>query len=127
MTRRWFQTCVVAVLALGWAGGLAAGNSDEAARPEIIALDPPEQGFFARELVFHGIPIKAPAVVTNAALYIAYDRVSRELKNLPMVTSNLAAAGVEVHIIGQHQVTSDLPEFRDLKGKPLPEYQRPDD
>lgn len=40
----------------------------------------------------------------------------------PMLISNLVASGVELHIIGQHQVTSDLPEFRDLKGKPLPEY-----
>lgn len=122
MTRRRFQICVVAVLALGCAGGLAAGNSGEAARPEIIALDPPEQGFFARELNFHGIPIKAPAVVVDEALFVAYARMSMELTNLPMVTSNLAAAGVEVHIIGRNQVTTDLPEWRQDKGKPLAEY-----
>jgi hypothetical protein len=122
MTRRRFQTCVVAVLALGWAGGLAAGNSGEAARPEIIALNPPEQGFFTKELVFHGVPIKAPAVVVDEALFAAYDRVSLELKHLPMVVSNLAVAGVEVHIIGRNQVTTDLPEWRQDKGRPLAEY-----
>jgi hypothetical protein len=100
------------------AGGEAGGE----ARPAIIALDPPEQGFFAKELVFHGIPIKAPAVVVDEALSVAYDRVSLELKHLPMVTSNLAAAGVEVHIIGRNQVTTDLPEWRQDKGKPLAEY-----
>ena len=59
-------------------------------------------------------------------MYEAYRRVSMLLTNLavkqPMLISNLVQSGVELHLIGQHQVTSDLPEFRDLKGKPLPEY-----
>ncbi|HKI68072.1 MAG TPA: hypothetical protein VKA67_00670, partial [Verrucomicrobiae bacterium] len=100
----------------------AEQNAAKASRPKIITLDPPEKGFFTKEVFYHGIPVKAPAVVVNKALYAAYDRVAMELKNLPMITSNLAACGVEVHIIGRHQVTSDLPEFRHLKGKPLPEY-----
>jgi hypothetical protein len=102
---------------------LAAGDqTGDETKPPIIRLNPPEKEFFAKELMFHGIPIKAPDVVTNEALYVAYDRLSMELKHLPMAISNLAAAHVELHIIGQHQVTSDLPEFRNLKGKPLPEY-----
>jgi len=52
--------------------------------------------------------------------------VSMLLTNLavkqPMLISNMVQSGVELHLIGQHQVTSDLPEFRELKGKPLPEY-----
>ena len=59
-------------------------------------------------------------------MYEAYRRLSMLLTNFvvkqPMLISNLVASGVELHIIGMHQVTSDLPEFRDLKGKPLPEY-----
>lgn len=102
--------------------GQAADQADAMTRPEIIRLDPPEHGFFTKELFCHGIPVKAPAVVSDKALYVAYDRISRQLEHLPVVASNLVASGVEVHIIGQHQVTSDLPEFRDLKGKPLPEY-----
>jgi alpha-glucosidase len=39
-----------------------------------------------------------------------------------MVVSNLAAAGAALHIIGRDQVTTDLPEWRHDKGKPLPEY-----
>ena len=123
MTR--YSLVVTIISALATTGGppcLAAGHNADRARPEIILLDPPEKGFFAKELICHGIPIKAPAVVTNEALFVACDRISRELKNLPLAASNMAAAGVELHIIGQHQVTSDLPEFRDLKGKPLPEY-----
>jgi hypothetical protein len=91
-------------------------------RPKIIQINPPEQGFFAKELVCCGIPIKAPAVVADKALCAACARISRQLKHLPMVASNLVASGVQVHIIGRHQVTSDLPEFRRLKGRPLPEY-----
>jgi hypothetical protein len=93
----------------------------------IMILDPPAQGFFSKELSYHGIPIKAGQVVSDAAMYEAYRRLSRLLTNFavrqPILISNLIASGVEFHIIGQYQVTSDLPEFRDLKGKPLPEYK----
>ena len=116
------MTALLILAAAGGNTGLAAETNRAAARPRIIRLNPPEQGFFVKELMFRGIPIKAPAVVADRALYVAYDRIARQLKHLPMVASNLAASGVEVHIIGRHQVTSDLPEFRDLKGKPLPEY-----
>ncbi len=120
-----FTLVATVISALATTGGnlaLATDNEGDRAKPKIILLDPPEEGFFTKELIWQGIPIKAPAAVTNEALFIACGRISRELKNLPMAASNMAAAGVEVHIIGQHQVTSDLPEFRDLKGKPLPEY-----
>jgi alpha-glucosidase len=103
-----------------------AASTNETALPLIIALDPPKQGFFAKELDYHGIPIKASAAVSDQAVYEAYRRVNRLLTNFvtrqPMLISNLVAARVQVHIFGQHQVTSDLPEFRELKGKPLPEY-----
>lgn len=121
-----FTLVVAAVSALSMFGvndSLAAGNeSSGETKPAIVRFDPPEKDFFAKELICHGIPIKAPAVVADEVLQVACGRISRELKNLPMAASNLAAAGVEVHIIGRHQVTSDLPEFRNLKGKRLPEY-----
>lgn len=91
-------------------------------RPPIIILNPAEQGFFSKELDFHGIPIKAHEVVADEALYVAYDHLSRMLAHLPMVVSNLADAGAELHIIGRDQVTTDLPEWRQDKGKPLAEY-----
>jgi hypothetical protein len=91
-------------------------------RPPIVRIDPPEQEFFAKQLDYHGIPIKASAVVADEALYAAYDRLALELGHLPMVVSNLVAAGVQLHIIGRNQVTTDLPEWRQDKGKPLPEY-----
>jgi alpha-glucosidase len=90
--------------------------------PGIVALDPPEKDFFSKRLDFHGIPIKAPAAVADAALQAAYARLSMLLSNQPMVISNLAAAGAELHIIGRDQVTTDLPEWRHDKGVPRPEY-----
>jgi alpha-glucosidase len=95
-------------------------------RPHIIQIVPPEKDFFSKRLDFHGIPIKAHEVVSDEALRAAYDRLSLLLTNLlrsqPMVLSNLLAAKVELHIIGRDQVTTDLPEWRSDKGKPLSEY-----
>ncbi|MGA2246848.1 MAG: hypothetical protein ABSH48_17790 [Verrucomicrobiota bacterium] len=91
-------------------------------RPPITRLSPPEQDFFSKELFFQGIPIKAHQVVSDEAMYAAYERLSLLLSNLPIVVTNLVAAKVELHIIGKDQVTTDLPEWRQDKGKPLPEY-----
>src|SRR5882762_2178137 len=67
---------------------------------EIQAISPPEKQFFAKRLDFHGIPIKAPAVVVDDALYAAYARLSMLLSNQPTVVSNLVGAGAELHLIG---------------------------
>ncbi len=91
-------------------------------RPAITRLDPPERDFFSKQLLFHGLPIKAHEVVADEALQAAYDRLSLMLGKLPAVTAKLIAAGVELHIIGRNQVTTDLPEWRHDKGKPLDEY-----
>jgi hypothetical protein len=91
-------------------------------KPAIVRIDPPEKDFFAKSLSFHGVPIKAPAVVVDEALYAAYDRLSMLLSNQPIVLSNLVSAGAELHIIGRDQVTTDLPEWRHDKGVPRPEY-----
>jgi hypothetical protein len=64
-----------------------------------------------------GILIKAPAVVSDAAINEAGRRISRLLEHLPIVRRNLAAVGAEHHIIGKDQQTSDLPEWRQMKGK----------
>jgi hypothetical protein len=88
----------------------------------ITSITPAEKDFFSKQLDFHGIPIKAPQVVVDPALFAAYDRLSMLLSNQPTVISNLAAAGAELHIIGRDQVTTDLPEWRRDKGVKLAEY-----
>jgi len=109
-----------ASLLLAAADGVAAPSP--VAHPSIRLIDPPEKGFFSKELDFHGIPIKSHAVVSDQAIFEAYDRLSRMLQHLPDMVTNLVAARVELHIIGKDQVTTDLPEWRHDKGKPLAEY-----
>jgi hypothetical protein len=91
-------------------------------RTGIRTIDPPEKEFFTKVLDFHGIPIKAPGIVVDQALYAASDRLELLLQHLPMVLSNLTSAGAELHIIGRDQMTTDLPEWRKDKGKHLAEY-----
>ena len=98
-------------------------QTNTAAKANILAVVPPEKDFFAKRLDFHGIPIKAGAIVVDEALYAAYDRLSMLLSNQPLVISNLARAGAELHIIGRDQVTTDLPEWRHDKGVPRAEYR----
>src|SRR5262245_23152993 len=112
------------LLLLAPASGICATQS--AARPPIVTLNPPDQGFYSKVLSFRGIPIKAHTVVCNEALYSAYDRLSLLFTNLAvkqrLIISNLVAAGAELHIIGRDQVTTDLPEWRHDKHVPLDEY-----
>jgi alpha-glucosidase len=107
---------------LGFYSPAFASGSPQSTPPSIITLTPPEKDFFAKQLDFHGIPIKAPQVVVDAALFAASDRLSMLLSNQPTVISNLVSAGAELHIIGRDQVTTDLPEWRHDKGVKLNEY-----
>jgi hypothetical protein len=121
------KVCRVAMIVCALAGGLgqAVRAADDMAtnpHPPIIVLNPPEKDFFSKQVDFHGIPIKAHQVVADDALFAGYDHLNRLLTNLPMVVSNLAAAGAELHIIGRDQVTTDLPEWRQDKGRKLAEY-----
>jgi hypothetical protein len=116
---------VFALLVCSFARTRAEGAASDGREvmPPVQKIDPPEKDFFAKKLDFHGVPIKAPAVVVDEALYAAYDRLSMLLSNQPVVLSNLVTAGAELHIIGRDQVTTDLPEWRHDKGVPRPEYK----
>lgn len=111
--------CGVILFGLSACAPVQAAQTD---KPVISVISPAEKGFFSKELSFRGIPIKAHAVVSDEALYAAYDRLALLLKHLPLMVTNLVAARVELHIIGKEQVTTDLPEWRGDKGKPLSEY-----
>jgi hypothetical protein len=120
--------CVPIIIAIAglfsgsaWAVG-AEASVESKTKPPITAIEPPEKEFFSKSLFYEGIPIKAPAVVSDDALYAARERLAMLLAHLPMATSNLVKRGVELHIIGKDQVTTDLPEWRKDKGKAIPEY-----
>lgn len=101
---------------------LFANGHSETNPPAIAVINPPERGFFAKRLDYDGIPIKASSDVVDAALFAARDRLAMMLSNVPSVRMRLREAGAELHIIGRNQVTTDLPEWRHDKGKPLAEY-----
>jgi hypothetical protein len=89
------------------------------ASDKIVTIDPPEQGFYSKMLDDDGIPIKAHKDVVDEALIEAKRRLKMMMAKLANVHKNLVCAGANLHIIGRNQVTSDLPEYNDLKGKPF--------
>lgn len=118
-----FSCSAVFLAGFGLAGEIsriAPTSQEQTTKPagRIEKIDPPEKGFFSKRLDYEGIPIKAHADVSDAALFAARDRLAMQLEHLPSVRVNLHKAGAELHIIGINQVTSDLPEHRHLKGKP---------
>jgi alpha-L-arabinofuranosidase len=111
------------LLAIGLTAA-AAGRADPNAGSDgaIARIDPPEEEFFSKAAEYGGIPIKASKEVADEALIAARGRLAMMLSNLPVVCENLRAAHAELHIIGRNQVTSDLPEWRFDKNRPLAEY-----
>lgn len=108
----------------GFLGSLpsAQASGATAAPPVIRVIDPPEHGFFSKFLDYKGIPIKAHRDVVDQALLEAHERIAMMLCNLPLACKRLSEAGVSLHIIGRHQVTTDLPEWRHDKGMRIDEY-----
>jgi hypothetical protein len=56
--------------------------------------------------------------VDNRALQEAANRLIQELGRIPEIAHNLAQAGAQLHIIGDHQDPTDLPYLRWWKGRP---------
>lgn len=88
-------------------------------QPKIVQIVPQEEGFFDKKTDYHGIVIRANKVVSDEAMIEAYRRIDSVLKNMPNALTNLVAAKAGLDIIGTGQVTSDLPDYRHLKGKPF--------
>ena len=56
--------------------------------------------------------------VSDAALLVASDRLSRMIRLLPPpLLHRMRRRSASVHIIGRRQQVSDLPEYRHLKGE----------
>jgi hypothetical protein len=108
------------LLAIGLALVLASPASLSAQDPVgVVPFSPPEQGFFSKETVYQGIPIKAHKDVDDRALLEARRRLAEMLSNTSEIVHNLVEVGAELHIIGKDQNTSDLPSERHWKGKPF--------
>ena len=85
----------------------------------VVRLSPPLDGFFSKQIIAAGVPIRAHECVPDAALLIAADRISRMLRPMPdAIHARLARRGASIHIIGIDQGTTDLPEHSHMKGVP---------
>lgn len=74
-------------------------------------------GWYSVTLNTTVLPIRAHPSVPESALFVAADRISRQMRDLPAsVIERLIRRGAAIHIIGKRQVTTDLPEHRHLKG-----------
>jgi hypothetical protein len=86
-------------------------------RLDVQLIHPRDDGFYSKRLDYHGIAIKAHHVVHDEALREVHGRLDRMLSRAPAIRKRLAQSGVEFHIIGVNQLTSDLPEGRKYKGR----------
>jgi alpha-glucosidase len=82
-------------------------------------LSPPEEGFYSKRMVIHGVPILAHADVSDAALEEAARRIDRQIGRSRGIADNLRRLGARMYVIGKDQQTSDLPMYRHMKGKPF--------
>jgi hypothetical protein len=111
------------LLAIGiLCGGVFCRAGDAADQGRVVAIRPPEYGFFSKQVSCQGIPIKAHRDVSDAALIEARRRLARMLAHVPVVVANLTDVAAELHVIGKDQQTSDLPYLRHWKGKPYETY-----
>jgi hypothetical protein len=83
------------------------------APPDRLGLDP----FYKKYCVGAGVPIVSSQNVPDAALRMAAEIVRQMLAVMPAVRDKLVAAGVRVAIIGEHEVTTDIPEYKPLLRK----------
>ncbi len=88
-------------------------------QPKIVAIVPQQEDFFDKKTDYHGIVIRANKVVSDEAMFEAHRRIHMVLKNMPNAVTNLVAAKAGLDIIGKDQVTTDLPDYRHMKGKPF--------
>jgi VHL beta domain len=75
--------------------------------------------FFSKQLDYEGIKIRASRQVSDKALKRAHQRLAMMLGRTPTILTNLENAGVELHVIGRNENTSDLPENHHWKNKPF--------
>jgi hypothetical protein len=81
--------------------------------PGSLNLDP----FYRKYVSAEGLPVVGSATVPDAALRAAADIVNHMLRNRPDVRAELVKARVRVAVMAKAEVTTDIPEHRDLSPK----------
>jgi len=80
------------------------------APPAALGLDP----FYQKYLNANGIPVVANGVVSNTAIRRACEIAVVMLEERQDVRFEMVRRGTRLAIIGRNQVTTDIPEFRNL-------------
>ena len=91
-------------------------NMDHPVVDTVQIIDPPLLGFYSKYLICNGIAIRSGSVVDDEALHVAYSKILMMTRRMDVANKNMVKNGVELHIIGRYQQTSDLPEHADEKG-----------
>ena len=81
-----------------------------AAPPARLKLDP----FYRKYVDAGGIPVVSSGKVADAALLAARDLAKGMLSKRPEVRAALAESGVRIAVMAASEVTTDIPEHRDL-------------
>ena len=92
---------------------VCVGQEDESCQRSVIALDP----FYQKVIEDNGLWFIASAAISEDAITRARYIVNQMLTNKPDIREKMAKLNFRVEIIGRNQVLSDLPDYRDLKGK----------
>lgn len=82
--------------------------------PASLQLDP----FYEKYLDASGIPIVGSKNIDDAAFYAVQQVVNKMVSMRPDVLAQMIKNKLRVGIIGISEVTTDMPEYRDLPGRP---------
>lgn len=92
-------------------------GQEKITQPDTIQnIKPAHQQFYSKLLYNGGISIRSSEAVNDKALLFASEKITMILKFSDNVRKNLITNGAEFHIIGRDEQTSDLPEFKHMKG-----------
>lgn len=80
--------------------------------PLVEHLNPPEFGFYAKELNCDGVVLRGSALVRDQTLTAICGRLDRMLAKQDLTRRNMAQRGVELHVVSAGEEISSLPEFR---------------
>ena len=75
---------------------------------------PEFHSFYAKRVDAMGIPILGSAFVSDTALYSTRDLLLQMTSGRFELLSKLSERGVRVAVIGEDEVTTDIPEYSDL-------------
>jgi hypothetical protein len=107
-----------ALPACGWGGNKVIGADNPAATCEVTPGAPPASvttdPFYGKYLDATGMPVLGSARAQDAALVKACIIVVRTLSKRDDVRRAMIAAGMRAAVLARDEVTTDIPEYRDL-------------